>query len=283
MLNTWNPTFSRNLYPHLLAGYLTKKPNGRINLNSAPVATRIRELASSSNSSGSQPTDPTSPELFTQAWDDAPTRAAALSPLLRPGSTSSRMPTKPVFGCVLSYVSEVGPRAHLAGLLQHADEMFGLQWRDGGCYYARGDDEVVVDDDGEWRFCDSFTGNALIPYARLNVQDGLRKMYEHPWTGEEIRGRPWVDGLGGFEEGVDFLRAIWDDEVKAMVLTLRCWNGTRTVRPVVRQLKAGVYDVYVGGWLVKSERVLTDGGAVEVEFQVGEDECDLVVLRDKCE
>jgi len=65
-----------------------------------------------------------------------------------------------------------------------------------------------------------------------------------------------------------------------MVLTLRCWNGSRTVRPVVRGLKAGVYDVYIDGWLVKSEKVLEDGSVIEVEFEVGEEGRDFIVLRD---
>jgi len=273
MLNTWNPNFSRQLYPHLLCGYLTEKSPGRMNLNSAPVAAAIRALAP-------DPASATSVELFNAVWGDGAVRAAALAPTLRPGSLRSRMPTKPVFGCVLSYVSEVGPRPHLAGLLRHADDVFGLRWRAGGCYYARADDDdVVVDADGEWRFCDSFTGNALIPYARLNVEDGLAHMYRQPWTAELLRERPWIDGFGGFEQGIDFLRAVWDGEEQAVVLTLRCWNGRRTVRPVVRGLPLGDYGVYLAGWLVARKNVHRLGDTVEVEFEVGEEDCDLVVLR----
>lgn len=47
-----------------------------------------------------------------------------------------------------------------------------------------------------------------------------------PWTRDEVAGRPWVDDLG-FEMSVDVLRGSWvvDEEVEAMVITVRAWDG----------------------------------------------------------
>lgn len=266
MFNTWNPSYSRSLYPHMMAGYLTQTtPSGRYNLNTKPVADAIRAAT---------PTNPASPEIFTQIWPTI--KATALAPTLRSGSTRELMPTKPVFGCILEYVSEVGPREHLHGLLKHADEVFNPCWNKGGLYYQRCDQ--VVSDAGEWTFCDPFTGNALVAYARLNVEDGQRKMYEKPWTHEKLAAAPWIDGFAGFEQGVDFLRAVWDSENKAMVMTVKSWNGVRSISPVVRGLPRGRYEVYLDGEMVAEEDIEEDG-TVELGMIVdAEMERDFVVV-----
>ncbi|OJD26917.1 hypothetical protein ACJ73_01694 [Blastomyces percursus] len=72
-----------------------------------------------------------------------------------------------------------------------------------GLYYPRQD--TVLNEVGEWTFLDPFSGNATIGYARLNVEDGQRKMWETPWTTEVLAGRPWADGLD-LGHGVDCLR-----------------------------------------------------------------------------
>lgn len=73
---------------------------------------------------------------------------------------------------------------------------------------------------------EAFTGNGGIAYARLNVLDGQRKMWERPWTKEEVEGTPWVDGVA-LESGVDLLRGVWDEEKSMMVMTVRSWDGDR--------------------------------------------------------
>jgi hypothetical protein len=268
MFNTWNPQFSHALYPQMMAGYLTQRSGGRCNLNSKPVADAIRRIASEKPGF-----PPDSPQLFQEAWDSV--RTEALAPALRSGSARELMPTKPVFGCVMEYVSEVGPPEHLAGLLKHADEIFNPRWHKGGFYYERCDE--VVDEDGEWKFCDTFTGNALVAYGRLNVPDGMRKMYETPWTHEVLDTTPWIDGLGGFEQGVDFLRGVWDQDAKAMIMTVKSWSGERTIGPVVKGLSEGEYEVYLDGEFVGVEAV-KEGEVVAVEFTVGVEERDLVVM-----
>ena len=284
MINTWNPRLARGLYPQLLAGYLTQKAGGRLNLNAQPVAEVVRRLVREDPSLTHE-----SSEAFARAWS-GPAKAKALKPALRPQPPGAAgrgreelMPTKPVFGLVLTYVSEVGPAPHLSGLLQHADQIFTRQWHRGGLYYEQSTtninsgERVIVDEQGEWAFCDTFTGNALVAYARLNVPDGQRAMYERPWTSATLAATPWIDGLAGFEQGVDFLRGLWDAEARAMILTVRSWQGQTALAPVLRGLPAGEYEVYVDGELDRVD-VAVDG-SIAVELVVGDErERDLVVL-----
>lgn len=283
MVNVWSPRLARGMYPQLMAGYLTQKAGGRLSLNTKPVAEAICRLVREDPSLTHE-----SSGAFARAWS-GPAKTDALKPSLRPQTPGianrlqELMPTKPTFGQVLTYVSEVGPAPHLSGLLQHADQMFTRQWHRGGLYYenrpTRPDsgEGAVVDEQGEWVFCDAFTGNALVAYARLNVPDGQRAMYERPWTSAVLAATPWIDGLAGFEQGVDFLRGLWDAEARAMILTVRSWQGRTVLAPVLRGLPPGEYEVYVDGELDRVDVAVN--GSIAVELVVGdEQERDLVVL-----
>jgi Linalool dehydratase/isomerase len=83
------------------------------------------------------------------------------------------------FGWVATWASEMGDAATLDGLLAHADRFMDPTWRDGGLYYPRNDTEF--DDDGNRTEIEPFTGNVLLGYARLNVPDGMWKLYNQPW------------------------------------------------------------------------------------------------------
>lgn len=103
-------------------------------------------------------------------------------------------------------------------------------------------------------------------------------MYERPWTKELLRSRPWIEGVG-FEDGVDFLRAVWDDRNMAMVMTLRSWSDEeKKVVPVVKGLQPGTYAVYVDGYLTSTKDV--DGKETEIELELLVDgmEVDVVVV-----
>ena len=71
---------------------------------------------------------------------------------------------------------------------------------------------------------DPFTGNSAVGYARLNVFDGQRKMWADPWTSEHISAAPHIEGVD-LASGVDFLRGCWVESVRAMVITMRSWDG----------------------------------------------------------
>ncbi|MGQ4615147.1 linalool dehydratase/isomerase domain-containing protein [Nocardia sp. R7R-8] len=83
------------------------------------------------------------------------------------------------FGWVAAWASEMGDSATLDGLLAHADRYMNPTWRNGGLYYPRND--VRSDENGNRTEVEPLTGNTLLGYARLNVPDGLWKLYNEPW------------------------------------------------------------------------------------------------------
>ncbi|KAK1962929.1 hypothetical protein LY78DRAFT_749363 [Colletotrichum sublineola] len=182
----------------------------------------------------------------------------------------------PTFGYVAQWLSELGKDAALRGLLKYADRNLNPTWERGGLYYPRNDQRF--DSELEWTHMDPFSGNAAIGYARLNVEDGQRIMWERPWTAEAVASRPFVDGIT-LGDGVDFPRGDWDRASGLLVLTVRTWDGAaRTIRPVVKGLEAGPWNVFVGGELAVS-RVFSAGEDIALEVQVGGADLDIVVVK----
>ncbi|QSE90630.1 hypothetical protein JWS13_19395 [Rhodococcus pseudokoreensis] len=83
------------------------------------------------------------------------------------------------FGWAVAWASEMGDTTTLEGLLAHADRFMNPTWRDGGLYYPRND--TMSDDRGNRTVVEPLTGNTLLGYARLNVPDGMWKLYNEPW------------------------------------------------------------------------------------------------------
>jgi hypothetical protein len=82
------------------------------------------------------------------------------------------------FGWVTVWASEMGDAAVLDGLLRHADRFMHPTWRSGGLYYPRNDQPE--DAFGNRTLMEPHTGNVLLGYARLNVPDGLWRLYNEP-------------------------------------------------------------------------------------------------------
>jgi hypothetical protein len=176
-------------------------------VNDEKVAKIIRELTKSEG------VDP-------QAWSTKE-RAQHLAKELEeaPG-----MPfAQPVYGYVAQWVSEVADPALNDGLLRHADMFFNPTWENGGLFYPRNDSQA--DEHGNWKFVDPFTGNGAIAYARLNVPDGQKKMWEKPWSREHFSSFPFVDEIS-LASNVDFLRGSWDSGKGVFVVTMRTWDGS---------------------------------------------------------
>lgn len=154
------------------------------------------------------------------AWvDRAPDGATALK-LFRPGSNDMiQSGASGEFGWIAGWASEMGDEEMLAGLLRHADTHMRPQWENGGLYYPRRDD--VVDGDGRFINMVPITGNAMLPYARLNVADGLQRLFTSPWTDRE-RTRPALTQLS---EQVDVRRAWYDEEERRLQLTVSPMHG----------------------------------------------------------
>ena len=72
---------------------------------------------------------------------------------------------------------------------------------------------------------DPHTGNALLAYARLNVPDGLHKLYCKPWDEHHFREPALVD----MPEDLDVRAARYDADSATLWLNL-CASGS-TARP----------------------------------------------------
>ncbi|KAJ7838778.1 hypothetical protein B0H14DRAFT_3699750 [Mycena olivaceomarginata] len=88
-----------------------------------------------------------------------------------------------------------------------------------------------------------------IGYARLNVRDGQRKMWEAPWTPEHLANTP---------SGVDFLRGVWDADVGAMIAN----RNSNRISLVFRNLPEGTYGLYINGELFDMHSVTEAGGSI---------------------
>lgn len=119
------------------------------------------------------------------------------------------------FGWVATWASEMGDRPVLDGLLAHADRHMAPIWRDGALSYPRNDDET--DAEGHATLMEPLTGNVLLGYARLNVPDGLWKLYNEPLDRERF-AEPLVDDVA---TDVDVAEARYDRASRSLRLTVR--------------------------------------------------------------
>ncbi|PGH28033.1 hypothetical protein AJ80_00288 [Polytolypa hystricis UAMH7299] len=160
-MNTWNSAFVRASHDKQAQGFLTNA-DGNIELHHPAIGAEIRRLVAEEDA------DANSKETIQRArqtYLSAPPRG-------------------------FRYTQ---PTLELDALLSYADSRFHPTWENGGLYYPRQDQ--VTNEIGEWTIVDPFSGNAAIGYARLNVEDGQKKMWENPWTRKVLSERPWVDGL----------------------------------------------------------------------------------------
>jgi hypothetical protein len=252
----WNHPLIKSKYPSVGSGYLHHLSNPhRINVHAPSVTTALKHLAATES------LDP----------DAAPTIARAR--VMTAGARLSMKPyLSPTFGFISQWLSEVPPREDLSALLRHADAYLTPTWANGGLYYARHD--IGWDEDGNYTYVEPYTGNAAIGCARLNVRDGQKKMWDRPLTAADLILRPWIDNVR-LESRVDCLRGVWVKGDGAMVATFRTWDAsTVRIRPVVKNLPAGTYGVYVDGEIRMAKEVAGegngDGNGIKVELVVGE-------------
>lgn len=146
-----------------------------------------------------------------------PGEDGALSVNSRPPPDAMGQPVvvdDPGFGWVAAWASEMGDSQTLNGLLAHADRHMQPTWLDGGLYYPRNDRRE--DDRGRRTLLEPMTGNVLLGYARLNVDDGLWRLYNEPWD----RSHHTQPSLGRVASDIDVSRAVFDPEKQALHFTL---------------------------------------------------------------
>lgn len=261
-MNSWNSDFVRANFERQSQGYITTV-NGKTEVQHSIVGLEIRRLVEEEKASAN------SADTLQRARD-----------LLLSGGTKNPFPyEQPLLGYATEWLSELGKTEKLDSLLAGIDENFNPSWENGGLYYPRNDQ--VINAKGEWTLMDPFSGNAAIGYARLNVEDGQKIMWEAPWTKSVLESKPWVDGLE-LEKGLDCLRGYWNEEQGAVIVTVKATEGISSNKLVdfsVENLGAGNWAVYKAGKLVDSHRVEKDGRIpLSSEFNAG-DEVDFVVLK----
>jgi hypothetical protein len=280
-MNAWNHDLVTSLYPKQIPGFVTNI-NGRVRLQPPIVANHYRKLTAQSPSTSDA-------ENLSQAIALAKADIAA-----KPAPPFPY--TKPSFGYVTQWLSELGQTDLLDGLLAYADAELEPTWENGGLYYPRNDNPFVFtgneDPEGvKWTHVSPFCGNAAIGYSRLNVKDGQRTMYDQPWTRESLARTPYVDGLdfASPEHGVSVLRGLWDAENQALVLTVKGWDFEGrlcppekvTIEPVAKQLPEGTWAVYLNGKLAHTAQLKGAAGeALPVKAQVRRgEEVDVVFMK----
>jgi hypothetical protein len=254
----WNYDKIQSMYPSTGNGYL-QKIDGRINVLSPVVTIALREI------------------IAKEGGDYNDINIIARARKMTAGAPPSKKPyMSPTFGYISQWLSEVAGPKDLGLLLSHADKFMSPSWSNGGLYYARSNEGW--DKDGNYKHVDPYTGNSGIGYARLNVKDGQKKMWDMPWTKDEVEERPWIDEVS-LEQDVDCLRGAWIAEENAMVATFRTWNGNSVaIKPVVKMLPIGTYGVYVNGELKFMGTVAGPSDGIAVDLEVGNEEVDLVLL-----
>jgi len=138
-MNAWNPSLVGGLYSKQSRGFITNT-SGHIRVQPPIVANNYRKLASESPSSA-----------------EAETLQKAIT-LSKEQYSSTKAPpfpyTKPTFGYVAEWLSELGKTTELDGILTYADKHLVPTWEDGGLFYPRNDTPFVfTDEDGERKLC----------------------------------------------------------------------------------------------------------------------------------
>ena len=269
----WNHSLVQSISPAAGTGYL-QRISDRINIRPAALANTIKHIATTEN------LDPESPLVLERARQETSHQQQQLQRQQQSRPNGNPGYLLPTFGKVAMWLSEIAGASDLDPLLRHADRYLHPSWHNGGLYYARHD--AGWDTEGNYTRMEPFSGNAGIAYARLNVRDGQKRMWDAPWTREQVRHRVCIEGVG-LQHGVDFLRGVWVDEIKALVTTMRSWDGAeRVVEVNVKRLPRGRYGVYIDGALRQCVSVAEGSQQQDVGFGVpvgpGQREVDVVVV-----
>lgn len=195
-MNSWNPGMVDTMYPALFQHAFRDGPDGTVSIWPEALAAQVHAAIAEGK-------DP----------------AAAVDHRQHNFSDSYYDLT-----FYLPFLSEVGDEERLRGLLAHADRYMSPSWSKGGLYYPRND--VSWNVEGHLTYMDPWCGNGSIAHARLNVKNGLRKLYQEPWTAEHF-ARP---NLSGISPGTEVMRAIFVPERDALVLTLKRPDGKPATR-----------------------------------------------------
>lgn len=162
-------------------------------------------------------------------------------------------------GFFAALAAELGDRQTVQGILDYADKHWAPTWVDGGLHYPRNDDFALGGSAPEKQPPDQFvcprvnplTGNALLALARINVKDGLLRIFSNPWTAEHFK-QPFLADVQYPQVYVS--RAVYDEQKRALVATLKPGPGNsplkRTSFVIGNLLPGDSFNVWVNGNLI---------------------------------
>ena len=156
------------------------------------------------------------------------------------------------FGWVCMWTSEMGDNERLARYFKYADTYLNPTWEKGGYFYPRNDQ--LEDDNGNMILTSPCAGNSLLPYARLNVEDGLWAMYNKPWDKSHF-AEPLLDRIS---DNIDVSRAKYFAEHKKLVFSLQARKDRRGDATIE------IANAYADG---RNTGILTRNGTVIASFK----------------
>ncbi|KAL6354202.1 hypothetical protein LRP88_12536 [Fusarium phalaenopsidis] len=166
-MNSWNHEAVSKISANLAPGFLAKPSlENHVVVPHPRVSLKIRELVST------QGIEAMDPATFAKASD-----MVSEDELLLVRSPFA----KPNFACAMMWVSELGDRSLLDGMLSYADATLDPTWEEGGLFYPT--QRSATPFDYRSPDIDAVTGNAGIAYGRLNVFDGQHKMIQLRFSG----------------------------------------------------------------------------------------------------
>jgi hypothetical protein len=127
------------------------------------------------------------------------TKTAQYAPGQTPASNSD-------MGWVAAWAAEVGDTDTVDHIFSYADHYLSPTYLNGGYHYPRNDE--FYDDRGHVIASHPSQSNAIFPYARLNVKDGLHRLYSQPFDKEHFT----EPALADVDFPVDLYRAVFDKE-----------------------------------------------------------------------
>lgn len=198
-INAWAPEMARAMFEKQAGKYFRQTPDGRVTIYPRTVLAEVAERRAQG--------DP-NPDIKDLSF---------------PVSS-------PSIGFAAAWMTEMGDRERLEGLLAHAEAFMNPTWDDGGLYYPRND--ASWDKNGEQIFMDPFSGNAMLAYARLTPPDGLNRLYNNPWDQRHHR----LPALVNDPAGVNIAQAVYRADARQLALHMTpVGEGpTRTVLRVGR-------------------------------------------------
>lgn len=175
-------------------------------------------------------------------------------------------------GLAAIWLSEMGDADRLSQLLRYVDNYQDPTWERGGLYYPRRDD--LYDSEGRFVHVDPWVGNALIAFARLNVADGLHRLYDQPWAADHFA----EPNLAAISRYCDVIRAGYISGEKALVVTIAPDSSARGRKA---QLTFANVRQGPGGWRLERDGQLvadSSGSIAEgVDTFVGEGELEIAI------